>query len=193
MSQYIITIVPVEDDDFTGPATQITVKVETSGGRPAVTELTMRAPVGAGLGSGELPNVDFETLLSAFLPRDARPAAREVAREAIREARAEGRSDSREAPSESRSEGRAIRAEAATAKAAKKAPARSTNAKRTGTKVTHLPAGRAYRKAPEIDELEAAYAETGTISGVAEHFGVPVHTAQGWISRLRRKGAGANG
>ena len=49
--------------------------------------------------------------------------------------------------------------------------------------------GRAYRRAPGIEELEAAYAETGTIAGVAEHFDVPVHTAQGWISRLRRKTA----
>jgi hypothetical protein len=49
--------------------------------------------------------------------------------------------------------------------------------------------GRAYRKAPAAKELEAAYAEIGTINGVAEHFGVPVHTAQGWISRLRRNAA----
>ncbi|HKS98927.1 MAG TPA: hypothetical protein VJT31_05290, partial [Rugosimonospora sp.] len=62
------------------------------------------------------------------------------------------------------------------------APRRSSVAKND-----HLESGRAYRKAPELPELEAVYLETGTIAGVAEHFDVPVHTAQGWITRMRRK------
>jgi hypothetical protein len=161
MGQYIITIVPVADDDFDGPVSQTTVRIETNNGRPAVTELIMRAPGGSGLINGELPYVDFETLLRAFVPaREAEPPPRE------RRAKA--------TPKKSATSGRASRAHSA-----------------TGAKVTHLPVGRAYRKAPEIEELEAAYAAAGSIAGVAEHFGVPVHTAQGWISRLRRKNAAA--
>jgi hypothetical protein len=159
MGQYIITIVPVADDDFDGPVSQTTVRIETNNGRPAVTELIMRAPGGSGLINGELPYVDFETLLRAFVPaREGEPPPRE-----------------RKTP-----------------KAASKKPATASRANRvrsTGAKVTHLPVGRAYRRAPGIEELEAAYAEAGSIAGVAEHFGVPVHTAQGWISRLRRKNA----
>ncbi len=160
MGQYIITIVPVADDDFDGPVSQTTVRIETTNGRPAVTELIMRAPGGSGLINGELPYVDFETLLRAFVPtRDAEPPPRE-----------------RKVP-----------------KAASKpgTPGRASRVRSTGAKVTHLPVGRAYRRAPDIEELEAAYAEAGSIAGVAEHFGVPVHTAQGWISRLRRKNAAA--
>lgn len=49
-------------------------------------------------------------------------------------------------------------------------------------------ADRAYRRMPDPAEVKAAYLATRTITGVAEHYGVPTHTAQGWISRLRRKG-----
>jgi hypothetical protein len=51
----------------------------------------------------------------------------------------------------------------------------------------HLQAGRAYRRAPDLDELEEVYLRVGTIAGVAAHFEVPVHTAQGWITRMRRR------
>lgn len=47
---------------------------------------------------------------------------------------------------------------------------------------------RAYRRMPDPAEVKAAYLASRTITGVAEHYGVPTHTAQGWISRLRRKG-----
>ena len=47
---------------------------------------------------------------------------------------------------------------------------------------------RAYRRMPDPAELKATYLRSRTITGVAEHYGVPTHTAQGWISRLRRKG-----
>jgi transposase len=47
---------------------------------------------------------------------------------------------------------------------------------------------RAYRRMPDQAELKATYLQSRTITGVAAHYGVPTHTAQGWISRLRRKG-----
>ncbi|MCI4066418.1 hypothetical protein MRQ36_29230 [Micromonospora sp. R77] len=47
---------------------------------------------------------------------------------------------------------------------------------------------RAYRRMPDPAELKDIYLFNRTITGVAQHYGVPTHTAQGWISRLRRKG-----
>jgi hypothetical protein len=47
---------------------------------------------------------------------------------------------------------------------------------------------RAYRRMPDPADVKATYLASRTITGVAEHYGVPTHTAQGWISRLRRKG-----
>jgi hypothetical protein len=165
MGQYIITIVPVTDDDLAGPLSQTSVRVEIDNGRSTVTELIMRAPDGSGLANGELPYVDFETLLRAFVPKAAaaEPAPRQrPARKTVPKA------VPKKAAATSRSTGRTRSAKA---------------------KVTHLPAGRAYRRAPQVEELEAVYAETGSITGVAKHFGVPAHTAQGWISRLRRRNA----
>lgn len=166
MSQYIVTIVPVEDDGdaFTGPIAQTVVRIELGDGRPTVKELTVKAPNSAGL-TGELPYVDFDMLLRAFIePSDGRhrgpvlPAARPAATEP---------------------------AAAPRVRRATRTHGRPAAAGRKGS----LTAGRAYRKAPEPGELEAVYEQVGTISGVAAHFEVPVHTAQGWISRMRRKNA----
>lgn len=45
---------------------------------------------------------------------------------------------------------------------------------------------RAYRKMPNPDELRRKLEETGTVTGLARHYKVPRHTAQGWVSRLRK-------
>lgn len=47
---------------------------------------------------------------------------------------------------------------------------------------------RAYRRMPPADEVMAAYQQVGSISGLAEHFNVPGHTAQGWARQLRKQG-----
>ncbi|MBL6279840.1 hypothetical protein JMF97_27155 [Micromonospora fiedleri] len=47
---------------------------------------------------------------------------------------------------------------------------------------------RAYRRMPDPSELKDIYLKNRTVTGVAKHYGVPTHTAQGWITRLRRKG-----
>jgi hypothetical protein len=45
---------------------------------------------------------------------------------------------------------------------------------------------RAYRRMP--DDLAETYAQSGSVTAVAKHYGVPRHTAQGWVDRLRRQG-----
>jgi hypothetical protein len=62
--------------------------------------------------------------------------------------------------------------------------AASTGRKATGDRTDV----RAYRRMPEPDEVMAAYTSAGTITGLAEHFGVPRHTANGWARRLRQQG-----
>jgi hypothetical protein len=97
-------------------------------------------------------------------------------------------------------------------KAAKAAAAKATGAKAAGTKATGTKATgakaagakatrggrkaaaagqretRAYRRMPEPAEVLAAYARAGSITGLAQHYGVPRHTANGWARRLRNQG-----
>jgi hypothetical protein len=47
---------------------------------------------------------------------------------------------------------------------------------------------RAYRRMPPADDVLAAYRRAGTLTGLAEHYGVPRHTIQGWARRLRSQG-----
>jgi hypothetical protein len=49
---------------------------------------------------------------------------------------------------------------------------------------------RAYRRMP--DDFAAVYRQAGTASAIADHYGVPRHTAQGWIGRHKKQNAAAN-
>jgi hypothetical protein len=175
MSEYIVTIVPVIDDEFAGPATQTIVRIDTQAGRPAVKEFTVRAPEGSGLVTSELSYLDIESLLRAFEPCAAADAAPRVDTAAEPEPEPEaGSAGSR----------RSVQPKGAAPTSARRAAAAGRAASDGG-----VPPSRAYRRAPDPAELEAAYAEAGSISGLAAHFDVPVHTAQGWITRARRKKA----
>lgn len=164
MSEYIITIVPVVRDDAVGPVTQTVVRVDSAGGAAVVKELTFKSAEDAPLAGAELPYVDFETLLRAFVPADDAQAPRQAPA---------GAAPGRAAPA---------RRPAAKARSARAGQPRDRA-------VNPLQAGRAYRRAPDLATLEAAYMETGSINGLAQRFGVPVHTAQGWVSRMRRRNA----
>lgn len=56
------------------------------------------------------------------------------------------------------------------------------------TKATARQGSRPYRRMPAADEVMAAYQRVGSVSALAEHFDVPVHTVQGWARQLRRHG-----
>jgi len=88
-------------------------------------------------------------------------------------------------PAESRAEPRAepsspaekpSRRSVKTAKAAKAAPRKTKDGDRQ------------YRRMPPADEVMAAYGQVGTVTGLAEHYGVPRYTVQGWARRLRDQG-----
>lgn len=67
-------------------------------------------------------------------------------------------------------------------------PRGSGQARRGKTIVASDSGERAYRRMPDADTVLAAYQEVGSVSGLADHFGVPRHTVQGWARRLRREG-----
>jgi hypothetical protein len=62
------------------------------------------------------------------------------------------------------------------AKAAK--PKKNSDAGASGSE-------RVYRRSPE--DLDMVFQQVGTVAGVADHYNVPRHTAQGWVRTLRRK------
>ncbi|WP_131817321.1 hypothetical protein [Nocardia salmonicida] len=49
------------------------------------------------------------------------------------------------------------------------------------------PDSRPYRRMPDVDELRSLYEDLGTVTALAKHYGVPRHTAQGWMGRLRKQ------
>jgi hypothetical protein len=84
---------------------------------------------------------------------------------------------------------RTPRRRTSTATPAQTTPSRTRRVR--ADKQTAAPAksqGRAYRRMPPAEEVMAAYEQAGSLSGLAEHFDVPRHTAQGWARQLRKQG-----
>ncbi|GIJ65994.1 hypothetical protein Voc01_009110 [Virgisporangium ochraceum] len=167
MSGYTVTITP--SGGQSGP--QTTIQVDTTSGSARVTELTVRAG-GSGLSPQELPVIDLAGLVAALAPGSAPALAAAPAAPAIADAPA------------TPARGRRAR------KAAAEAPKKSTRGRRRGAAADEAPAkaGRAYRRMPAQDEVVAAWNETRSATQVANHFGVPRHTATGWLRRLRQMG-----
>lgn len=73
--------------------------------------------------------------------------------------------------------------------AGKKVTAEATRRhQQTATTSTKRSGARPYRRMPDPDEVMAAYQQVGTVSGLADHFGVPRYTVQNWAARLRTMG-----
>lgn len=181
MSQYIISIVPVVDEHFTGTPAQATIRVEMSGGRATVRELIIRSPEDEGLVDSEIPEIDFGMLLRALTPLAHRDDGTPPVITRIPVGTTDFTSGTASGTQAT------ARRKATSRRRSGEGVAAITHDPAAVAKLAHLQAGRAYRRAPAIDELERAYLEFGSIAGVAEHFGVPVHTAQGWVSRMRRR------
>lgn len=170
MSRYVITITP-DNDGAAGAATaHTTVRVDISTGQTRITELTVQAASGGGLAPADLPPVDLDLLVRALAGSTPAPALPQVA-EAVEELAPAPRRRPRKTAAKKT-------AAKATKSAAKKATKRA--AENSGT--------RAYRRMPEPDQVMDVYRETGSITAVADHFGVPRHTVAGWARRLRAQG-----
>lgn len=174
MSGYTVTITPAGGQG--GPET--TIHVDTTTGAARVVELTVKAADGNGLAPQQLPTFDLAGLVAALAPGTV-PAI--TAESAVADT-----------PSVTTAErgGRGRRSRAAT-KAEKTGPKKSVARGRRRAAATaeeETKTGRAYRRMPDQDEVVAAWRESGSASQVAQHFGVPRHTATGWLRRLRSLG-----
>jgi hypothetical protein len=172
MSGYTVTITP--SGGQAGP--QTTIYVDTTSGAARVTEITTKAADGNGLAPQQMPAIDLAGLVAALAPGAVSAIETGVEAPAVTAGRA--------------TRGRRGRGAAKAAKAAKAAPAKSAGRGRRRKAAGEEPkAGRAYRRMPEQDQVVAAWRQSGSASAVAEHFGVPRHTATGWLRRLRTMGA----
>lgn len=164
MSLYTVTIEPCDSSGAPAGSAQAVVRVDTGAPKPRIVEMTLQSAAPSGLTSATLPTIDLngvvEALQSGIAPaRSAKPAAASTARTRS-VALAAAKPASKASPARNRT------------KVAAKGPARRSS-------------DRAYRRMPDAKELGAAYKRIGTVTGVAKHYDVPRHTAQGWMKRLR--------
>jgi hypothetical protein len=169
VASFTITVTP---DD--GAGAQTTIRVKTAPGSARITELTVKAAGGGGLSPDELSAVDIDALIAAVAPTGAAPLGTLPA----------------DLPAEipPRLPGRR-----GAAKTAGTADAKATNGKpRRGAEAAHDTqpgtGRRAYRRMPDVSEVLDAYRRVGGTTALARYFGVPRHTATGWLRRLRSMG-----
>jgi hypothetical protein len=187
MSGYTVTISPAGDQ--AGP--QTTIHVDTTTGAARVVELTMRAADGNGLAPQQLPVIDLAGLIAALTPGTTVPAitmAETTVAEAPVEAPARatrtrrGRAAAEKPAPRKAAAARGRRRRAAATEAA------AAEAAATEAAADTVKAGRAYRRMPDQDEVVGAWQQSHSATAVAAHFGVPRHTATGWLRRLRGLG-----
>jgi hypothetical protein len=149
------------------------IEVPASGSAESgIVEAEAAAGVSAPVETGTAPEADAS----------AQPA--ETGRAGRRAGKAKaGRAPAGRAQRGGRRAGKAASATAAPGAKATGRAGRSRGRKANGAQATE---GRAYRRMPE--DIIEAFREAGSVSGVAAHYGVPRHTAQGWIGRLRKEG-----
>jgi hypothetical protein len=213
MSSYTITITP---DDTSRAST--TLRVDVSNNTPRITELLVRAGAATGLSAQQLPAVDLDLLLRAVTPaavpalvhaaeaETTAPAVPETAEPEAPQPRAEAaasvpaRATRRAAATTAAPRKRAARKQteptAATARSAGGRSATEARGAKKAAKSARTASGkataaassgdRAYRRAP--DDLAQAFQQAGGVTAVARHYGVPRHTAQSWVRRLRQQG-----
>jgi hypothetical protein len=179
---------------------QMIVKIDDASGTPRISELWVRPTEGTGLAAEELPNVNLDLLLRSLqqpggvgphpLPRpDDVDAGNGDRTGPVGAEDAGGELASPQSADQSWS-----RRDTAKKESAKKAggdgavatkPAAGDRQRRRMRTSATVSGARAYRRMP--DDLAATYAKSGSVTAVARHYGVPRHTAQGWIGRLRRQ------
>jgi hypothetical protein len=152
----------------------------------------LAGPVGTGAVSRA---ARYEEQAPATTRRSGRGRAAGRRRPANKSAAGEARTPSRRAAAANKTAARGPAAKASAGKTArgparpaKAAPAKPARGRAKAAEPTADRERRAYRRMPDPAEVMAAYRQAGTIGGVAEHFGVPRHTATSWARRLRQQG-----
>jgi len=203
VSSYSITITT---DEATNASTTLHANVGANG---RILELTVRANGPEGFTPEELPAFDLRRLISAVIlavptsavieaapMADALPAVDYTAAPAGRKSaggRAARKANGRKAAGRAKAAPRkaATRETAGERQSGARGGRRATKTagKATAAKATAAMADRetrAYRRMP--DDVVAVFQQAGGVTRTAEHYGVPRHTAQGWIRRLRMQG-----
>lgn len=179
MGKYVISITR-DDGTATADNAHTTVRLDTSTGQTRITEVNIRAADRTGLAPSDLPPLDLELLVRALTVQTqpqallAEPHAGFAEGDAV--VTTEDGSTSRRGRGRRRTGGRTR------GRTAKKQTAKATRRR------ARAEGARPYRRMPEAAEVLTAYEQIGTITGLAEHFGVPRHTATAWARRLRREG-----
>jgi hypothetical protein len=164
MSRFTVT---VESDRPDGGL--MTIHLDTSAGRSRVLEVTVTAGQGGSVSGLSLPHVSLDQLLSAFAGPE--PVAT-VTSPAPPVALPEQRTGSAQTPEpEPKPE---PKPEPETEPEPEREPAGATE--------------RNYRRMPDATELVGAYHDAASVGALAAAYGVPRHTMNGWLSRLRRQG-----
>jgi hypothetical protein len=188
MTSYTVTITP--DDPALAVAT---IRLDITGAAATIKELRLVPGSDGGLTPGRLPILDMNQLvaavIAAVIPGTTKSAVGSVAAEDARQGRAApqkatGRRRSR--PSEDDGQTATPRKRAAAKTQAKKTtrPAKKTTA------APAEPAARTYRRVPQdFDQVLRQAGESGSV--IADHYGVPRHTAYSWIRAARRRAATA--
>jgi hypothetical protein len=187
MTSYTITITP------DGPANTYTtmLRVRTTGDRAFVTEVHVQAD--SGLAKGPIPAIDFGLLVRAIsggnLPTETDHVAARSDAAAEMASADNGGSRTRRAAKQTAGAGRTrtrgvAKQAGATARAA--APAARGRATKAARAAEAESGARVYRRLP--DDFVAVYESVGGATAAAAHYGVPRHTVQGWLRRLRQEG-----
>jgi hypothetical protein len=190
MTGFTITITPNDD-----PGAQTSIHVETAVGSARITELTVRAADGGTLSPDQLAAVNLDALVAAVAPATM-SAARDEPAGSVEGGPVAAPPAGRPESTESTGSTAATPATASTASVASnptRGRSKSVERRTAGRKVSHVASEqsngrRAYRRMPEVREVLDAYRQVGGTTALARHYGVPRHTATGWLRRLRSMG-----
>ncbi|WP_280427291.1 hypothetical protein [Nocardia brasiliensis] len=169
MSRYTVVVTPeAEDAEADSGHAEATIKVETGGPNPRIIEMTIRSTAVGGLSARTLPSIDLEAVVAALVA-GVHPAASAARPETQR-------------PAMNVAETALTTADEPASAQRAPGPGLSVTPNATASSVSD----RAYRRMPDAGDVRRVYEKIGTVTGLAQHYGVPRHTAQGWMSRLRK-------
>ncbi|WP_459546643.1 hypothetical protein [Nocardia sp. X0981] len=168
MSKYTVVITREEPGATDARCPRLTMYIDTGAPGPRVTGVAVSTQEAEGLTAENIPRVDLAAVVEALAAR--------LPAENGRPQRYSPES-SRVAPSGAEPAGRSAAPDMAGPATVPSSPAAHS--------AEPVP-GRAYRKMPDPAELRENLQKIGTVTGLAKYYGVPRHTAQGWVGRLRK-------
>jgi hypothetical protein len=166
---YTVTIREHRDEVSPDDQVQTVLRIDLTPPQPRIVEISVQSCTDIPLDPASLPRPDLAGIAAALTAADA-----PVGQSATTVDSTTAKSTLKDASDRSRDAGDA-----------------TVSTKRLDG--AHQAPGRAYRKMPPVDELMSAFEDSGTVSGLARHYGVPRHTAQGWMTRIRRKPSAKTG